>query len=499
MRIRLEIIDPTGRRTPFESTASILSVGRLPDNDIVVSHEKVSAKHALIEVRQNEVFVSDLRSTNKTFLNEQELSGRRTLTVNDRVGLGASGPVLRIVAMEPTLPSAPGPALLPARTPVGNAASLPRAEMERVARKHQHRTLRIVGAALGATAVLLLLVLLLFHKWISDTARAYANASQQVAGKAKDDAERARVDAEKARITAEKAAAEAKKARAALDTINKDFGVLNERVDGLGGKLDKALQDEDGIKASLQEQAQLLAALDKKYRAPESAANSAFESTTVDWSVVRPAFVWMSDGKLYRDFTIHSLHESALMVTQPKTFEPYPLYGPGSRYAKGRYGVLGLRTADNFYKYDESKDGYVPVFYHYEFNPDSKRFIWLTPQEKDEPVSVARQLGVVVLHQGAPLASLVTVGSSREIRISLRIAAPAGIPAKDVPRITVREAPWTTYYWDEVKEKYTTTRPPTAAEIQMVELAKEREKATLDLLRVLGIRAVDKVIEELFK
>ena len=56
---------------------SSLSIGRLPDNDIVIDNDAVSGKHARIVSNGDEYYVEDLNSTNGTFVNNKRIRTRK--------------------------------------------------------------------------------------------------------------------------------------------------------------------------------------------------------------------------------------------------------------------------------------------------------------------------------------------------------------------------------------------------------------------------------------
>ena len=71
-----------------------LRIGRSPDNEIILEDEAVSGHHALITIRpiihnekQNEFIVEDLNSTNKTFVNNIQIS-RHILKEGDIIRVG---------------------------------------------------------------------------------------------------------------------------------------------------------------------------------------------------------------------------------------------------------------------------------------------------------------------------------------------------------------------------------------------------------------------------
>lgn len=78
--------------TQFPVEGAAVTIGRHPDNDICIDEIAVSGKHALIEVERNsyldgvkDYYISDLGSTNGTFVNDIRLRGRQRLNSHDLV------------------------------------------------------------------------------------------------------------------------------------------------------------------------------------------------------------------------------------------------------------------------------------------------------------------------------------------------------------------------------------------------------------------------------
>lgn len=66
------------------------TIGSAPDSDIVLRDETISAKHASLRHKDNKFFLTDLDSTNGTFLNHAaEAIAREELRDNDLVRIGA--------------------------------------------------------------------------------------------------------------------------------------------------------------------------------------------------------------------------------------------------------------------------------------------------------------------------------------------------------------------------------------------------------------------------
>ena len=64
------------------------TIGRAPTNDLVINFPAVSGIHARITREGNNYFLEDLGSSNGTFVNGEQISGRYLLSSGDRIGLG---------------------------------------------------------------------------------------------------------------------------------------------------------------------------------------------------------------------------------------------------------------------------------------------------------------------------------------------------------------------------------------------------------------------------
>jgi ABC-type multidrug transport system ATPase subunit len=69
---------------------NVISIGRTPDNQIVVAHAQVSSKHAQIVKQGNELFIQDLGSANGTFVRGQRVAPnqRVPVTSGEKVYIG---------------------------------------------------------------------------------------------------------------------------------------------------------------------------------------------------------------------------------------------------------------------------------------------------------------------------------------------------------------------------------------------------------------------------
>jgi len=76
-----------GRRIALTERA--LTIGRLPDNDVVVADPKASRAHAEIRPVGNGFLLVDLQSTNGTQVNGTTV-GEHVLVDGDRIAIGAT-------------------------------------------------------------------------------------------------------------------------------------------------------------------------------------------------------------------------------------------------------------------------------------------------------------------------------------------------------------------------------------------------------------------------
>jgi diguanylate cyclase (GGDEF)-like protein len=77
-----------GKKYPL--TTESLTIGRDEGNGIVVDLDNVSRKHARVTERGDKFFVEDLKSTNGTYLNDEEIREERPLRSGDLLKVGGS-------------------------------------------------------------------------------------------------------------------------------------------------------------------------------------------------------------------------------------------------------------------------------------------------------------------------------------------------------------------------------------------------------------------------
>ena len=94
---RLVLTDQSKTQTVELGDASIV-LGREQPGSIKICAEQyptVSSRHAMVEVSGNNFYISDLGSSNGTFVNRQKLTAKQKLHHSDEIQLGATGPKIK--------------------------------------------------------------------------------------------------------------------------------------------------------------------------------------------------------------------------------------------------------------------------------------------------------------------------------------------------------------------------------------------------------------------
>ncbi|MEO6419478.1 MAG: FHA domain-containing protein, partial [Polyangiaceae bacterium] len=81
---------------------SVMTIGRTPENQIVVAHPQVSSRHAQIVKNGDQLFLEDLRSANGTFVRGQRLDpgGKVPITNGEKVFIGPMPLLIHIVGQQ---------------------------------------------------------------------------------------------------------------------------------------------------------------------------------------------------------------------------------------------------------------------------------------------------------------------------------------------------------------------------------------------------------------
>ena len=72
----------------YELTNDVIMLGRSDEVDLPISDTSISRRHAMIANRVDGFFVSDLGSTNGTFVNKELVSSARRLSEGDKITVG---------------------------------------------------------------------------------------------------------------------------------------------------------------------------------------------------------------------------------------------------------------------------------------------------------------------------------------------------------------------------------------------------------------------------
>ena len=68
----------------------IITLGRKPENTIVLTEPFVSGNHAKIYAKNNNLYVEDLNSTNGVYVNNERIQEKYKLVADDEVKIGSA-------------------------------------------------------------------------------------------------------------------------------------------------------------------------------------------------------------------------------------------------------------------------------------------------------------------------------------------------------------------------------------------------------------------------
>lgn len=91
----------------FPLTKAVITIGRVSGNDIVLADQQVSRRHAEIRRQDDWFIITDLNSTNGTFVNEVRIQEPQTLQHGDQISIGDTTFLLQMI---PEIQVAPVPA-----------------------------------------------------------------------------------------------------------------------------------------------------------------------------------------------------------------------------------------------------------------------------------------------------------------------------------------------------------------------------------------------------
>ncbi|MBM4397823.1 MAG: Flp pilus assembly complex ATPase component TadA [Deltaproteobacteria bacterium] len=86
--LKITLAEKGGADKEFFFEDDEVSVGRVQGNSIVLAKPNVSKRHATLTVRNGKILVSDLKSTNGTYVNGRRIGGSREVGPDDRIYVG---------------------------------------------------------------------------------------------------------------------------------------------------------------------------------------------------------------------------------------------------------------------------------------------------------------------------------------------------------------------------------------------------------------------------
>ena len=105
MELRLHITTTPQSSADFQHAGTPVHIGRDPACELALTNadkasRSVSWRHARIDLTPKAAFVTDLGSSNGTFVNDRRISGRTPLRKGDHIRLGQAGPTLLVKELD---------------------------------------------------------------------------------------------------------------------------------------------------------------------------------------------------------------------------------------------------------------------------------------------------------------------------------------------------------------------------------------------------------------
>ena len=76
----------------------VITIGRKEGNTIRLPEPYVSGNHAKIVVKNNEILIEDLNSTNGVFINDEKVNGYSKIRANDKIRIGSA--IFKVIRAE---------------------------------------------------------------------------------------------------------------------------------------------------------------------------------------------------------------------------------------------------------------------------------------------------------------------------------------------------------------------------------------------------------------
>src|SRR5690554_1492550 len=82
------ISEKGGQQSQYDFSTASITIGRMKGNDVVLPKGNVSKKHSRISVVDGQVFISDMKSTNGTYVNGRKVAGEQPISETDKIYIG---------------------------------------------------------------------------------------------------------------------------------------------------------------------------------------------------------------------------------------------------------------------------------------------------------------------------------------------------------------------------------------------------------------------------
>lgn len=76
----------------------VITIGRKEGNTIRLTEPYASGNHAKIVVKNNEILIEDLNSTNGVFINDEKVNGYSKIRANDKIRIGSA--IFKVIRAE---------------------------------------------------------------------------------------------------------------------------------------------------------------------------------------------------------------------------------------------------------------------------------------------------------------------------------------------------------------------------------------------------------------
>lgn len=105
------ISEKGGQQSQYDFNTGAITIGRMKGNDVVLPKGNVSKKHSRITVLDGQLFISDMNSTNGTYVNGRKVAGEQLISESDKIYIGDF--ILQVQADQSGVAAHSGPPMPP--------------------------------------------------------------------------------------------------------------------------------------------------------------------------------------------------------------------------------------------------------------------------------------------------------------------------------------------------------------------------------------------------